>query len=269
MITKLRRRPKLLGKLRAAGFFCVCLNLIGAACQPMATTFPTNTPTIAIPTDTPTPTIVWFPPTATWTPFPTLTPLPPTPEQRPGIGRLILEDDLSSASAWELMSKEGGSARLGKNEITFATTIKRVYTYSVRKEPILYNFYAEVTANPTFCQQTDEYGLLLRVNSPSDYYRYSVSCDGQVRMDRVLSGNASSPQPWLVSGSVPVGGPSMIRLGVWAVGSEFRFFVNDDFQFSVKDGQISSGTIGFFARSYTDEAFTVNFRGLKVWEVNP
>jgi hypothetical protein len=250
-------------------FLLITLCLVVTSCQPEAMVIPTSTPSLPIPTDTPTPTIIWFPPTATWTPFPTLTPLPPTPEQRPGIGGLLLEDDLSTALAWEFMAKEGGSARLGKNEITFATTKKRVYLYSIRKEPVLTNFYAEITANPTFCHGSDEYGLLLRVNSPSDYYRYGVSCDGQVRLDRILAGNASSPQPWLASGSVPLGGPSIIRLGVWLVGSELRFFINDDHQFSVLDGQIQSGTVGFFARSTTDEAFTVNFRDLKIWEVNP
>ena len=167
------------------------------------------------------------------------------------------------------MEKEGGSIRFGKDEITFVTNKKRVYLYSNRINLSLTNFYGEITANPIFCQPQDEYGMLLKVNPPSDYYRYSVSCEGQVRLDRILNGNASSPQPWMASGSVPLGGPSLVRLGVWNLGSEFRFFINDDFQFSIQDAQIPTGTIGTFTRSSTDETFTVNFRALNIWEISP
>jgi len=230
---------------------------------------PTETPTSAPPTGTPTPTTVWFPPTATFTPFPTSTALPPTPEQRPGIGALLLQDDFSSGQSWALSEKEGASARMGKDELSIAISMKRIYHFSLRLEPQLGNFYAEITANPSLCRGLDEYGLLIRAQSANDYYRFSLSCDGQVRLDRILHGQASSPQPWLLSGDVPPGGPSSSRLGVWAVGAEMRFFVNGNFQFAVNDGQIPSGALGVFARSASDEALSVNFADLSVWEVNP
>jgi hypothetical protein len=246
--------------------FCLLLN---SACAAAAPLLPTETPTQVLPTGTPTPTPVWFPPTATFTPYPSPTTLPPTPEQRPGIGSLILQDDFSDEQVWALADKDGASARMGKNELTIVITKKRVAHFSLRTTPQLHNFYAEITANPGICRGLDEYGLLIRAESPSDYYRFSLSCDSQVRLDRILGGQASSPQPWLLSGDVPPGGPSMSRLGVWAVGDEMRFFVNGNFQFAVNDGQIASGVLGVFARSASDEAFTVNFLNLEVWEVNP
>ena len=39
------------------------------------------------------------------------------------------------------------------------------------------------------------------------------------------------------------------RLGVYAQGAELRVFINDVYQFSVKDPVWSSGTLGVFARS--------------------
>lgn len=261
-------QKKILQINRLISLTALLLCIFVSACQPVSTTFPTPTTSHVSPSETPTPTIVWFPPTATWTPFPTLTALPPTPEQRPGIGELVIEDDFSIDSSWDLIEKDGGSVRIGKNELTFVISKKRVYIQSTRHDTNLVNFYAEITANPIFCQLVDEYGMLLRVNSPVDYYRYSISCDGQVRLDRILNGNASSPQSWLASGSIPQGAPSLVRMGVWVVGSEFRFFINDDFQFSIQDGQIPFGTIGLFARSFTDDPFTVNFRDLRIWEVN-
>jgi len=254
-------------KLGALGWAVFCL--LATACIPTAMPAPSPTPTLAPATQSPTPTIVWFPPTPTPTPFASPTSLPPTPEQRPGIGDVMFIDNFARADGWMLVEKDCGSARLGKNELTIAISKQRVYIFSLRQELQLTNFYAEITANPSLCRGLDEYGLLMRVMSPGDYYRFSVSCDGQVRLDRIFQSQASSPQPWLLSGSIPIGGPSTSRLGVWAVGPEMRFFINGEFQFSIKDGAIPVGTLGVFARSASDEALTVNFLDLTVWEVNP
>jgi hypothetical protein len=185
------------------------------------------------------------------------------------VGSLLLQDDFGDGQFWALAEKDGASARLGKNELTIVISKKRVYHSSLRLAPQLNNFYAEITANPGICRGLDEYGLLLRAQSDNDYYRFSLSCDGQVRLDRIYHSQASSPQPWLLSGDVPAGGPSSSRLAVWAVGPELRFFVNGNLQFAVNDGQIPVGVLGVFARSASDESLTVNFMDLTVWEVNP
>jgi hypothetical protein len=186
---------------------------------------------------------------------------------RPGIGQLLLEDNFDDESLWQLSSLQEGSALLGLNEITIAISKKRVYVSSLRAAPQLANFYAEISINPIFCRGLDEYGLLFRAASVQDFYRFGISCDGQVRLDRIFRGGASSPQPWLMSGAVPIGSPSFSRLGVWAVGPEMRFFFNEEFLFAVQDGTIPAGGIGVFARSASDEPLTVNFSELSIWEV--
>jgi hypothetical protein len=221
-----------------------------------ASPFPSQTPS-------PTATIVWFPPTATPTPF--LTPIiAPTQEYRPGIGDVILEDDFSSSGAWTTGQSPSASVAFGKNELTIAIAQPGGYGNSVRQEPILSDFYLEITASPTLCRGSDEYGVLFRVNSSADFYRFSLSCDGRARLDKLLGGVASSPQPWMESGVIPVGAPSISRLAAWVQGSEMRFFVNDFFLFSVKDPMLPTGLIGVFARSGEDTAVTVNFSDLVV-----
>ncbi|MBN2147177.1 MAG: hypothetical protein JW726_07295 [Anaerolineales bacterium] len=239
-----------------------------SACAAPTPLPPTDTPTPPPPTDTPTPTIVWFPATATSTPFPLPT-LQPTPDQRPGIGALSFSDDFSDASAWLQSRTEQGSVAVVNNELTIAITEQneRSYLFSVRSQPVFSNFYLELTASPSLCRAKDEYGLLLRVSPGLDYYRFSLACDGNLRLDRVVNGQASSPQPWLLSGAVPPGAPSTVRLGVWAYGSEMRFFVNDEYQFTVRDPLLTSGGVGVFARSAGDMAVTVNFSALEVYEI--
>lgn len=245
------------------------LALAASACMPLAgpTLLPSDTPT---PTTiaTATATIVWFPPTATLTPFPTPM-ITPTQDLRTDLGEIILSDDFSSADSWTLGKTSSGSAALGKNELTIAIHEPGAYEYSLRQAPALNDFYAEITASPTLCRGLDEYGLLLRAASSGDFYRFSLSCDGQVRLDKVVGGTASSPQPWTFSPVVPPGAPSISRLAVWARGREMRFFINDIHQFTVSDPVLPAGNLGVFARSGGETAVTVSFSDLVVRAINP
>jgi hypothetical protein len=238
-----------------------------SACLPSET--PPPTPTITpIPTTTeiPTETIVWFPPTNTPTPF--STPITtPTSVQEPEIGDIIFRDTFSDGDRWGLGISESGSVALGINELTIAIAKPGTYIFTIRDEPLLRNFYAEITASPTLCRQLDEYGLLFRWGSMSDFYRYSLSCDGQVRLDRLVGGTAASPKPWMATGVVPPGAPKSTRMAVWVNESEMSFFVDDIHQFTLSDPMLSSGLIGVFARSAGDNAVTVNFSDLVVYEV--
>jgi hypothetical protein len=187
---------------------------------------------------------------------------------RPKIGRILFEDDFTDANAWTLNLSESGSVALGKNELTIAIGESNAYLFSIHEEPIFTNFYLEITAQTSLCRNLDEYGVLFRVSPTIDYYRFSLSCNGQVRLDRISGGKASSPQPWLLSGSVPPGAPGSARLGISAIGAEMSFFVNGQHQFSIQDPLLTSGGVGVFARSTEKMAVTVNFSNLVIYEVN-
>jgi hypothetical protein len=209
---------------------------------------------------------VWFPPTVTPTAFPTPV-VTPTADMRPKTGKILLQDDFSDPTAWTLGQSDLGSVALGINELTIAIGEANAYLYSVREAPILTDYYLEITAEPNLCRDLDEYGVLIRVSPKADYYRFSLSCNGQVRLDRVIGGQASSPQPWMLSGSVPPGAPSSSRIGISAQGNQMDFFVNGQYQFTIHDPLLTSGGIGVFARSTKNMAVTVNFSDLIVYEL--
>ena len=223
----------------------------------------TLTATATLSSPTASPTVVWFPPTSTFTPFPTRA-LTPTPDQRPGLGEVLLVDDFTNPDDWELARTTDGNIAIGKNELTIAIASPKTSLISVRRGLVLADFYAEITASPSLCRGLDEYGLLLRVSEKRDYYRFSLSCDGQARLDRVVGQQATSPQPWVPSGAIPPGAPSRSPLAVWEVGAEMRFFDNDEYLFTVRDPLLPSGTLGVFARSTSDMAVTVNFSELVI-----
>jgi len=185
------------------------------------------------------------------------------------LGDIIFQDDFSSAGAWALSATAKGSAALSPDKLTIAITAPKTYISSLRSQPILSNFYAEITASPNLCRGADEYGLLIRAASAQDFYRFTVSCGGQTRLDRIYRGQASSPQPWMQASMVPASASGSTRLAVWALNNEMRFFINGEYQFSVRDPLISSGALGVYARSAGDSAVTVNFSDLVVREILP
>lgn len=242
----------------------IWLSACSPAETPQTTVIETQAPT---PTNTVTPTIEWFPATATPTLHPTLQ-LSPTPDLKPNIGAILFRDDFSEPGEWTLGTSTKGSIALGINELTIAVSEPGAYLHSIRQQPELSDFYLEIRTNPTLCRQEDQYGLLLRTASPNDFYRYALSCDGRVRLDRIAGGTASSPQPWTSSTAAPPGAPISSKLGVWAKGNEMRFFVNGIHQFTVKDPLMPSGNMGLFAWSGGDTAVTVNFSDLIVYQID-
>lgn len=191
----------------------------------------------------------------------------PTQELSLPSGDILLSDDFSDPGAWTLRKSTQASAALGVNELTLVLHQPEGYLYSLRREPLLDDFYLEITASPNLCRDADEYGLLLRVSPSLDFYRFSLSCNGQARLDKYFQGVASSPQPWVISGAIPPGAPSISRLAVWARGKEIRFFVNEEYLFTIQDPSLGSGTIGVFIRSGGENDLTVSFSDLVVRQV--
>lgn len=256
-------------------FVILCLwilsSLVASSCTSLSTPLPlhpTATFTPPAPTATSTATPVWFPPTATLTPLPAPTSaLTPTLDVRPDYGGLIFTDDFEKAELWALGRSPVGSIALGKSELSLTPLQPRGYLYSLRSETVLSDFYLEITAAPSICRGADEYGLLIRAVSNQDFFRFGLTCRGEARLDRLVRGEASSPQPPTLSGAVPPGAPSISRLAVWASGKDIRFYVNGQYQFSVRDSLLLSGGMGVYARSVSGEAVTINFSQLSVYSV--
>ncbi|MCI0519753.1 MAG: hypothetical protein L0Z70_05790 [Chloroflexi bacterium] len=239
-----------------------------AACLPARTPLPPEPTATVEATLTPTATPVWFPPTATPTPFPTQEVSATLPVQITG-GDVILSDDFSDPSLWLLGQTRTTSIAINAKALTLALDQPGGYLYTLRQEPVLSDFQVEVTTRTSLCRGEDEYGLLLRFTPAMEFYRFSLSCNGQARLDKYTQGRASSPAPWTPSGAVPPGAPASARLSAWLKGKEMRFYVNDELQFTVNDPTLSAGSLGFFIRSAGDTAVTVSFSEMVVRQIAP
>jgi hypothetical protein len=233
------------------------------ACLPLNSTPATATP---FPTDTalPTATIVWFPPSATPTLLGVAT-YTSTPEMSPGIGDVTLSDNFSNKTLWDTASSEQASALIGANRLVLAVQ-PGVYLATQRHDLTVRDFYAEITARLSLCRGDDNYGILIR-SAGSSFYRFIISCNGQVRAERI-SGGVRLPIHEPVPSGDARGAPGEVRIGIWAVGSEMRLFLNGRFQFSVSEKTFPSGGFGVFARSAGENPVSVAFSDFKIYDVD-
>lgn len=238
-------------------FLAACLSV------PPSPAFPTSS---ASPTPSHTATPVWFPPTPTFTPA-SLPIFTPTPDWFGELDGMLLTDSFVEGQFWNLVRSSQGSVSLQDGFLVLVAQPASTL-FTLRHEPLLDNFYLEVTAELSLCRGDDLYGVLFRY-SENGAYRYGLDCRGQVRLDR-MKGNVRYPlYPPAPSGDAPPGAPGVVRLGAWAQGRTLRFFLNGRFQFEVQDGTLTSGLIGFFARPMGDTPLTVRFTNLVVYFLRP
>jgi hypothetical protein len=209
------------------------------------------------------PTTVWFPPTATPSPAPQPT-QQPTPERKPGIGDVILTDDFASATLWNTAASDQAAVKETGSGLAIAVQPGIAPVVSFRQGKVFSNMYAEITARPSLCRGADDYGMVFRAPNNAAYYRFSLACNGTTGADRISRGAVRVLQPPLLSGDVPVGAPGEVRLGVWAVGSEFHFFLNGRYQFTAVDRSYATGGIGVFAHAAGTTPVIVTFSDLSI-----
>ena len=239
------------------------LTFLLTACSALGRpTLGTATPRPPTPTPLLSPTVVWFPPTNTPTPS-ALNLATATPNLLPGLGEVLYSDDFTDPENWSDL----GTDTVREGQLTLAAS-PGIYLMSLHQELLVSNFYAEITAHLSLCRGVDEYGILVRA-IPAAYYRFTLNCNGEVKADRIISGARVPLQMPFTTIDAPRGGPAEVKIAVWAVGREMRFFLNGHYQFTADDPVMPNGTLGLFIRASDDSPITISFSDLIVRAVNP
>lgn len=248
---------------RIPRLFALACALALASCQGiLAPSLQTDTPGR---TETPTLTVQWFPATHTVTSYPSVSPPQPTPEMRPGQEALLFTDEFTDPAVWTLASAAEASAALLPGRLVLSVSGPGpMRLVSLRSGPVVGDFYAQADASLSLCGPAGQFGLIFRAVSNGNHYRFSVNCAGSARLERVQGGQTAVVMEWQPSGDAPLGAPTDVRLGVWAVGRELRFFLNDRYQFSFRDPVYDRGTFGFFAYTPDQAPVAVSFSHLRV-----
>jgi len=187
------------------------------------------------------------------------------PEMSPGIGEVILRDPFTNKKAWDMVASEQASVLLRNKQLILAVE-PGTSVASLRRDMSFGNFYVELTARIGLCRADDTYGLLIR-SMGNSFYRFNLTCNGLITVERIKSGERLTLLEPTASGDVPLGPPGEVQIGIWAVGGEMRLFLNGRYQFSVFEKTFPSGAFGVFVHSKGDTPVTITFSDLSVYEV--
>ena len=179
-------------------------------------------------------------------------------------GRSSCEENFTDHTQWDTSQSADGDIAYGQSELTLAISTPRASLTSLRQQPILANFFLEVTVSPSLCLGNDTIGVLFRVTSLRDFYRLLISCSGQLRLERIKDGLGTVLQGWMPASPFIPGAPSTNRIGILAVKNAFQVFSNGVLQFTQADSALAEGRLGVYARSMGDNALTVSFSDLVV-----
>jgi hypothetical protein len=248
--------------------FLALMGLSTAGCSSIpgsmgAAATPTGTVPAPIPTE-----FLWFPPTDTPAVAMALSP-EPTPEQKPRVGELLVIDDMTSTAHWNAAASGQAAVTVSQRGLTVSAGPSQPPVVSLHRSAVFDNMYIEITARPSLCREKDVYGLVFRAPNEVAYYRYAAICDGTVAAERISLGGPRVLQVPTATSDVPVGAPGEVKLGVWALGSELRFFLNDRYQFTVEDSNYVVGGLGVFAEARGETPVVVTFSGLRVYRLDP
>lgn len=168
-----------------------------------------------------------------------------------------------SSTHWNAQAS-GAAATISDRGLSLSAQPGSPPVVSLHRSAVLDDMYLELTARPSLCRGKDAYGIAFRAPSEVAYYRFMAVCDGTTAAERVSLGTPRTLQPPTASSDVPVGAPGEVRMGIWAHGAEFRFFLNDRYQFSVTDHNYVAGGIGVFVEAGGSTPVVVTFSDLKV-----
>lgn len=225
-----------------------------------------STPSPLPPSSTTTPTQPFptIPPTATFTSIPTAT-SPPTPAGE--LGELLFQDDFQVDRGWDLGEFPMGGVTLQGERLIIAVSQPNALLVAPGPTDAIENAYVEVRVRVELCGEGDEYGLAFRFQGIGSHYRFTLTCEGQARVLRVLEGSEAGLIPLTDSPAVIPSVPGENLLSVWAYEGQFDFAINGIQVFSLRDRSLTHGQIGLVVWNRREGQATVSFDDLRLYSL--
>jgi hypothetical protein len=220
---------------------------------------PSPTPTAAIPSPTGTVAFPTLIPTSTSTPGASPT---PTVDPRADVGALLLSEPFDDGADWVLAQSVSGGSSVESGRLSISVREARAFQFATRQGDSYGDVLVEVDVYTELCAPGDEFGLMFRVNSLGEHYRFVIGCDGAARASRALEAGSRALTWWIPNASILPASPVHNHLALHARGDTFRFFVNDVEIFVVRDVSLASGRIGLLARAGSTGQVSVSFDDL-------
>jgi hypothetical protein len=186
-----------------------------------------------------------------------------------GLAQVLFHDRFDTDQGWDLGEQRTGVISLFEERLTFSMRSRSAFLFVLTPLEISPDFYAEVEVSSVLCDPEDEYGLMFRARTFNEHYRFTLRCDGEARVTRILDGRETALIPLTTTNLAFPGVPAQNKLAVRGAGSDFRFYLNDAEIFEARDASLPSGRIGLIVRSRQESQTTIAFDNLLIRGLQP
>jgi hypothetical protein len=182
---------------------------------------------------------------------------------------MIFEDPFDSNLGWDLGQTEVGGASLVEERLSLAVRRSNSFYFIQSPAPTISDFYLEITVRSELCSEDDEFGVMFRYQPMVGHYRFALTCDGRARVSRVLEAGEIVLVPLTQTYAMFPDQLVDNRVGIWASGNQFRFYINGLEVFSASDRALTFGELATFVRSRRSSQTTVSFDDFLVRSLSP
>ena len=232
------------------------------ACAPINTPEPpTSVPVTPVFSQTPGFVFPTVPPSETVPPAPTAS---PTADPFEGLGEVLFEDDFAHNTGWDLMADEIGAASIQRERLVL--TLRQLQGFRFLLIPLQppRSFFLEFDVVQEICQESDAFGVMLRLNPSFEHYRLNIDCQGMIRISRVLQGESRTLIPDTDTHAILPGPLVSNHLSLWVDDKTLRLWINDIEVFNITENMLKNGNIALFVRSGTGNLVTASFDNLQI-----
>lgn len=172
-------------------------------------------------------------------------------------------EDFSASGTWQTESDSSAQVAVqgGVLRIFIAVPDQLAWALAGRN---LGDFRLTVEATQVSGPDDNEYGVLVRVQDHSNFYRFSISGDGYYLVSKFVQGQpVILGSNWTPSAAIHQG-QATNTLQVVCEGNRLIFTVNGQRLVELFDGQFARGDIGLYAGSFYQGGVEVHFDNLRV-----
>lgn len=187
----------------------------------------------------------------------------------PGAKRTLFHDEFVQGFTgnWTLESDEMGSSLIVPEQMLIELNAPNLVQYSTLTEPTFSDFVLEVEAGLNKGSLASTYGVLFRMQSPNEFYRFAITGDGMYILERHDSNNATVrfTEDWRGSQAINRGHGATNILRIETDGPRIAIYVNDTLLEEVSDDSFRSGNIALSVGTFDGAGTQAAFDNLYVY----
>jgi len=137
--------------------------------------------------------------------------------------------------------------------------------YAALNEPLFNNFTLDVDTVQVTGSPESSYGVLFRMNSPTEFYRFAIRNDGLYMIERHdRDGWTRFMKDWEPTAAIHQGIGQNNHIKIVAEGGAFAFYVNDIIVAQINDDRYTQGNIALDAGTFGQTNLQIAFDNVLV-----